>query len=106
MADATDEPTTLQLDDARKVFVSRVPRTFDSEALRACLERALGDGGSAKGGTDIIEKAEVIWDDVRILDNGEAVSAAGTHLGHNLPDAAGNRYCINLVSVAGAPATA
>ena len=50
--------------------------------------------------------AEVIWDDVRILDNGEAVSAAGTHLGHNLPDAAGNRYCINLVSVAGAPATA
>ena len=63
MADATDEPTALQLDDARKVFVSRVPRTFDSEALRACLERALGDGGSAKGGTDIIEKAEVIWDD-------------------------------------------
>ena len=58
------EPTTLQLDDARKVFVSRVPRTFDSEALRVCLERALGDGvGSANGGTDIIEKAEVIWDE-------------------------------------------
>eukprot|EP00967_Tisochrysis_lutea_P089910 scaffold128341_cov32-Tisochrysis_lutea.AAC.1 len=31
------------------------------------------------------------------------VSTAGTHLGHNLPDAKGNRYCINLVSVAGRP---
>lgn len=30
-----------------------------------------------------------------------AVSHDGTHLGHNLPDAMGNRYCINLVSVAG-----
>jgi peptide methionine sulfoxide reductase MsrB len=27
----------------------------------------------------------------------------GTHLGHNLPDGKGNRYCINLVSVAGRP---
>ena len=33
--------------------------------------------------------------------SGEAVSADGTHLGHNLPDDDGNRYCINLVSVAG-----
>jgi peptide methionine sulfoxide reductase MsrB len=32
---------------------------------------------------------------------GETVSVDGTHLGHNLPDRAGNRYCINLVSVAG-----
>ena len=30
--------------------------------------------------------AEVIWDDVRVLPDGEAVSVAGTHLGHNLPD--------------------
>jgi peptide methionine sulfoxide reductase MsrB len=44
---------------------------------------------------------EVVWDDVRCLPNGEAVSLAGTHLGHNLPDFSGNRYCINLVSVAG-----
>ena len=34
---------------------------------------------------------------------GETVSVDGTHLGHNLPDDAGNRYCINLVSVAGRP---
>lgn len=30
-------------------------------------------------------------------------SLDGTHLGHNLPDSKGNRYCINLVSVAGYP---
>ena len=43
--------------------------------------------------------AEVIWDDVRALPDGEMVSVFGTHLGHNLPDSKGNRYCINLVSV-------
>ena len=46
---------------------------------------------------------ECLWDDLRCLPNGEAVSRAGTHLGHNLPDGKGNRYCINLVSVAGKP---
>jgi len=44
---------------------------------------------------------EVNWDLVRVLPNGECVSIDGTHLGHNLPDGKGNRYCINLVSVAG-----
>ena len=46
---------------------------------------------------------EVNWDYVRVLSDGECVSTAGTHLGHNLPDKAGNRYCINLVSIAGHP---
>jgi peptide methionine sulfoxide reductase MsrB len=46
---------------------------------------------------------EVNWKQVRCLRGGEAVSLAGTHLGHNLPDGKGNRYCINLVSVAGNP---
>lgn len=44
---------------------------------------------------------QVVWDNMRCLPNGEAVSVDGTHLGHNLPDRHGNRYCINLVSVAG-----
>ena len=44
---------------------------------------------------------EVVWDNVRVLRDGEAVSVTGSHLGHNLPDRTGNRYCINLVSVAG-----
>lgn len=47
---------------------------------------------------------EVNWENVRCLRNGETVSIHGTHLGHNLPDADGNRYCINLVSAAGNPA--
>lgn len=48
---------------------------------------------------------EVEWENVRCLRNGEAVSLDGTHLGHNLPDRKGNRYCINLVCVAGRPLT-
>mmetsp|Transcript_25864 Transcript_25864/g.43987 ORF Transcript_25864/g.43987 Transcript_25864/m.43987 type:complete len:166 (+) Transcript_25864:78-575(+) len=47
---------------------------------------------------------EVVWENVRCLPDGEAVSVDGTHLGHNLPDRKGSRYCINLVSVAGRPA--
>jgi len=46
---------------------------------------------------------EVNWDYVRCLNDGECISTTGTHLGHNLPDGSGNRYCINLVSVAGTP---
>lgn len=46
---------------------------------------------------------EVIWDNVRVLPNGETVSVDGTHLGHNLPDGNGNRFCINLVCIAGNP---
>lgn len=45
---------------------------------------------------------EVVRENVRVLPGGETVSADGTHLGHNLPDFDGrNRYCINLVSIAG-----
>jgi len=47
---------------------------------------------------------EVLPSEVRMLHDGEMVSLAGTHLGHNLPDEQGNRYCINLVSIAGSPA--
>ena len=46
---------------------------------------------------------ECQWDYVRCLPDGECVSTTGTHLGHNIPDKKGNRYCINLVSVAGKP---
>ena len=33
-------------------------------------------------------------------------SVCGTHLGHNLPDYTGDRYCIDLVCIAGHPAEA
>lgn len=47
---------------------------------------------------------ELVLDHLRQIrgTRGEIVSAAGMHLGHNLPDGR-NRYCINLVSVAGHP---
>ena len=45
----------------------------------------------------------MVWENVRVLPDSEVVSLAGTHLGHNIPDSKGNRYCINLVSVAGNP---
>merc|ERR1712136_66557 len=47
--------------------------------------------------------SDINWEHCRCLQNGEIVSKTGTHLGHNLPDAKGNRYCINLISVAGRP---
>ena len=48
---------------------------------------------------------EVNWEYVRCLEGHEeeCVSITGTHLGHNIPDENGNRYCINLVSIAGRP---
>ena len=61
------------------------------------------EGGAQAHGWPSFRDEEVNWDFVRVLPNGEAVSVDGTHLGHNLPDGKGNRYCINLVSVAGRP---
>ena len=58
---------------------------------------------SERHGWPSFRDEEVVWENVRCLENGEAVSVDGTHLGHNLPDAKGNRYCINLVSIAGLP---
>eukprot|EP00178_Gracilaria_changii_P021677 TRINITY_DN64304_c0_g1_i1.p1 TRINITY_DN64304_c0_g1~~TRINITY_DN64304_c0_g1_i1.p1 ORF type:complete len:168 (-),score=24.28 TRINITY_DN64304_c0_g1_i1:67-570(-) len=43
---------------------------------------------------------EVDWEYVRVLPNGETITTEGVHLGHNLPDSKGNRYCINLVCIA------
>ena len=58
---------------------------------------------STKHGWPSFRDADVHWENVRVLPGGETVSMDGTHLGHNLPDEHGNRYCINLVCVAGNP---
>ena len=60
---------------------------------------------STSHGWPSFRDSEVVWENVRCLPDGETVSVDGTHLGHNLPDFSGNRYCINLVSVAGRPDT-
>ena len=58
---------------------------------------------SAVHGWPSFRDEEVVWENMRVLKDGESVSVDGTHLGHNIPDFKGNRYCINLVSVAGRP---
>jgi len=66
------------------------------------MEEFLVESGSH--GWPSFRDEEVNWDYVRVLPDGECVSVTGTHLGHNIPDKKGNRYCINLVCVAGEPA--
>ena len=75
------------------LFTAPVGRTFDQYLVES--------GGH---GWPSFRDEEVNWDYVRVLPDGECVSVTGTHLGHNLPDKKGNRYCINLVCVAGQPA--
>ena len=59
---------------------------------------------SKRHGWPSFRDQHVNWKHVRCLANGECISRHGTHLGHNIPDAQGkNRYCINLVSIAGYP---
>ena len=60
---------------------------------------------SRRHGWPSFRKQETNLTNVEILFGGEMVSKGGTHLGHNLPDNR-DRYCINLVSVAGSPVTA
>ena len=55
------------------------------------LEAFLKESGSH--GWPGFRDEEVNWDYVRVLKDGECVSVDGTHLGHNLPDSTGNRYC-------------
>jgi peptide methionine sulfoxide reductase MsrB len=82
---------------------------YDSNTGELLFTAALGRsfsswvGESLAHGWPSFRDAEVNWEHVRCLQNGECVSLAGTHLGHNLPDMSGNRYCINLVSIAGRP---
>ena len=92
-ADRAGETTFFDSVTGRPLFIAPRGRSFEE------WERE-----SRAHGWPSFRDEEVVWDDVRVLADGEAVSLAGTHLGHNLPDKKGNRYCINLCSVAGRPA--
>jgi len=93
------------------MYEAKGPVTFyDSNTGKALfvapIGRSLDDfiAESEVHGWPSFRDTEVVWDNVRVLkSSGETVSVDGTHLGHNLPDRKGNRYCINLVSVAGSP---
>ncbi len=92
----------------RSTAASASPTTFyDSVTGRPLFVAPVGRSREAflaesdAHGWPSFRDAEVIAAGVRVLEDGEVVSVDGTHLGHNLPDGKGNRYCINLVSVAG-----
>lgn len=102
--------STSFVEEARKEYTEKGEITFyDSNTGKPLFVAPKGRDldsflkESASHGWPSFRDEEVIWDNVRCLPDGESVSLAGTHLGHNLPDRSGNRYCINLVSVAGRP---
>ena len=77
----------------KPLFVAPVGRSIDdflSESLRH--------------GWPSFRPAELIAENVIIHLGGRMSSTCGTHLGHNLPDFSGDRYCIDLVCIAGHPA--
>ena len=57
---------------------------------------------SVEHGWPSFRAAEVVTENV-VVDarDGEVRSACGLHLGHNIPDGGGDRYCIDLVCIAG-----
>lgn len=91
--DASGEPTTYyDANSGKPLFQAPVGRSFED-----FLQESKAHGWPS------FRDEEVNWQYVRVLPDGECVSVDGTHLGHNIPDRKGNRYCINLVSVAGSP---
>lgn len=88
--DQVGETTYYDSVTGKALFIAPRGRTFEEFVAE-----------SKSHGWPSFRDEEVVWDNVRCLTNGETISVDGTHLGHNLPDRSGNRYCINLVSVAG-----
>merc|ERR1712224_386386 len=74
------------------LFVAPRNRTF--EDLKA---------ESLKHGWPSFRPAEIVSENVIIHDDGRMESKCLTHLGHNLPSGGADRYCIDLVCIAGAP---
>lgn len=72
------------------IFRAPVGRTF-SQWERESVEH----------GWPSFRRRETFHEHVEIERGGEMHSTCGTHLGHNLPDEDGPRYCINLVCMAG-----
>lgn len=90
--DRTKETTYYDSVSGKPLFIAPRGRSFEDF-----------EAESRSHGWPSFRDEEVVWENMRCLPNGESVSVDGTHLGHNLPDRNGNRYCINLVSVAGRP---
>jgi hypothetical protein len=91
-------PTTINFYDSNTgVPLFTIPGILKLRTIADFLQE------SRRHGWPSFRTDEVHWDYVRVLPNGETVSISGTHLGHNLPDTDGDRFCINLVCIAGNP---
>jgi len=88
---SAEEITFYDSNSGKPLFIAPRGRSFEAFVKE-----------SSAHGWPSFRDDEVVWDNVRVLSDGETVSVDGTHLGHNLPDK-NNRYCINLVCVAGRP---
>ena len=76
------------------LFVAPRGRTFDE-----FKEESIHHGWPS------FRPAEIISENVIIHDDGRMKSKCLTHLGHNLPKGGVDRYCIDLVCIAGEPLT-
>jgi hypothetical protein len=72
------------------LFKSPIGRTFEEFKAE-----------TTEHGWPSFRDAELIKGNVIVKDDGEVVSKCGTHLGSNLPDKDGNRYCLDLVCISG-----
>ena len=89
---APKEVTFYDVASGRPLFIAPRGRSWDAFIAE-----------SRRHGWPSFRDAETVWENVRVLSDGETVSVNATHLGHNLPDAKGNRYCIDIVCVADQP---
>lgn len=97
IASLQDSKTTIPVTFYDSVTGAPLFRAPVGRSVQEFIDESLSHGWPS------FRDEEVVWDNVRCLKDGETVSLTGTHLGHNLPDRGGNRYCINLVSVAALP---
>lgn len=101
LPDFMNEAKSTPADAEMKFYDSNTGKLLFSAPRGRTMDEFLSE--SRNHGWPSFRDNEVNWDYVRVLKDGETVSVDGTHLGHNLPDGKGSRYCINLVCVAGRP---
>jgi peptide methionine sulfoxide reductase MsrB len=93
---------SLHTDDEPTIF-------YDSVSGEPCFVAPIGRSleefvaESQRHGWPSFRLQEVVWANVRVLDDFEVVTTGGAHLGHQMVDSDVRtpRFCINLCSVAG-----
>jgi hypothetical protein len=74
------EMTYYDSNTGKPLFIAPRGRSFDEYLAE-----------SRDHGWPSFRDSEVVWENVRVLPDGETVSVDGTHLGHDIPDGKGNR---------------